>query len=55
MKLLRKNLKQKPKIKYKKNKKGLPHSMASVPLTSQRRLSFKIAQTLSTVAALLFL
>jgi hypothetical protein len=38
-----------------KSKKDLPHSAASVPLISKRLLSVKIAQTLSTVAAMLLL
>jgi hypothetical protein len=41
--------------KVQKIKKDLPHLVASVPLTSQRHLSFKIAQTLSTVASVLLL
>jgi hypothetical protein len=35
-------------------KKRLPHLVASVPLTSQKRLSFKTAQMLSIAAMLLF-
>jgi hypothetical protein len=41
--------------KIQKSKKGLPHSVASIPLTSQRHLSFKTTQTLSIVASILLL
>jgi hypothetical protein len=41
--------------KVQKIKKGLPHLVALVPLTSHRRLSFKTTQTLSTVALVLLL